>query len=140
VDGRSFWESVVTAMMPAAAMRNVRLETDPSQYPAEKIKVDALQVKKVLLNLISNALKYTPAGGKVRVNIQALNPPVKGCTRRITVQDTGIGMSQEFMERMFEPFAQEHRAEAQKRGRYRSGAGHCQTYRGFDGRFYHCPE
>jgi signal transduction histidine kinase/BarA-like signal transduction histidine kinase len=112
VNGRKFWEAVVTAMLPAAAMRNVHLETDPSAYPAETIKVDALQVKKVLLNLISNALKYTPSGGKVQVKIQALKPPVKGCTRRITVQDTGIGMSPEFMERMFEPFAQEHRAEA----------------------------
>ena len=113
VDGRRFWESLVTAMLPAAALRKIQLETDTDRYPAEKIKVDALQVKKVLLNLISNAIKYTPYGGKVLVAIQELNPPVQGCTRRITVQDNGIGMSREFMERMFEPFAQEHRPEAQ---------------------------
>ena len=111
VDGRAFWKSVVTALTPAAAMRNVQLETDASAYPGEIIMVDQLKVKKVFLNIISNAIKYTPAGGHVKVTVQELKPPVQGCTRRLIVEDDGIGMSPEFMERMFEPFSQEHRPE-----------------------------
>ena len=111
-DDGNFWSSLITALTPAAQMRGVQLVTDPKHYPAEMIKIDQLQVKKVLLNLISNAIKYTPPGGSVKVAVQALNGAEDGFTRRIIVEDNGIGMSAEFMERMYEPFAQEHRAEA----------------------------
>ena len=111
VDEGQYWEAIVTAMMPGAKVKNLTLSTDFSQYPQEMIKVDSVQVKKVLMNLLSNAIKYTPGGGTVTVSIKALNPPVQGCTRRIIVQDNGIGMSKAFMEHMFEPFSQEHRSE-----------------------------
>ena len=111
VDGRKYWEGIVTAMEPSAAVKNIMLVKDTSDWPQQLLMVDNVQVKKVLLNIISNAVKYTPAGGRVYVNVEALEPPVHGCTRRITVEDTGIGMSREFMERMFEPFSQEHRSE-----------------------------
>lgn len=113
VDGKNFWESVVTALIPAAEMKGVHLHTDSGIYPTEMILVDQLKVKKVLLNLISNAIKYTPAGGHVEVSVEALNPPQNGFTRRIIVQDDGIGMHADFLTRMYEPFAQEHRPEAQ---------------------------
>lgn len=112
VDGQEFWESVVTALSPSAAMKNIHLETDTDLYPKEMIRVDQLQVKKVLLNLISNAIKYTPAGGTVKVAVQALTGNEHGYTRRIIVEDNGIGMSEEFMTRMYEPFNQEQRPEA----------------------------
>jgi len=109
VDGTVFWASVVNALVPAAEMKQVQLRSDTNAYPKEIIMVDKVQMKKVLLNLISNAIKYTPPGGFVDVSIQALEPPQKGCTRRIIVEDTGIGMSQNFISHMYEPFAQEHR-------------------------------
>jgi len=111
IDGKKYWEEIVVAMLPMAKVKNVTLSTDFTKYPQEMIKVDRVQVKKVLINLLSNAIKYTPSGGTVTVVVTALTPPVKNCTRRLIVQDNGIGMSQEFMQRMFEPFAQEHRSE-----------------------------
>ena len=93
-------------------MKGVRLETNPELYPEEMIKVDQLQVKKILLNLISNAIKYTRPGGCVKVSVQALQGEEYGYTRRLIVEDTGIGMSREFMEHMYEPFSQEHRYDA----------------------------
>jgi len=112
VDGKAYWEDIVTAMTPAAKIKNIALHTDPSAYPHKMIRVDRVQVKKVLLNLLSNAIKYTPSGGSINVSIEALEPPLHGCTRRIVVADTGIGMSKEFMQRMFDPFSQEQRSEA----------------------------
>lgn len=112
VDGQEFWESVVTALSPTAAMKNIHLETDIGLYPNEMIRVDQLQVKKVLLNLISNAIKYTPDGGTVKVDIQALTGNEHGYTRRIIVEDNGIGMSEEYMAHLYEPFSQEQRPEA----------------------------
>ncbi len=111
-DGKHFWESLVTALVPAAEMKGVRLETNPELYPEEMIKVDQLQVKKILLNLISNAIKYTRPGGCVKVSVQALQGEEHGYTRCLIVEDTGIDMSREFMERMYEPFSQEHRYDA----------------------------
>ncbi len=74
--------------------------------------VDALKVQKILLNLLSNAVKYTPSGGKVKMSISELKPPENGMTRRIVIEDNGIGMSEEFQKHLYEPFAQEHRKEA----------------------------
>jgi len=112
VDGKNFWASVTTALQPTAALKNIRFESDITSYPQETILVDQIQVKKVLLNLISNAIKYTPSGGHVSVAIQVLTPPEAGCNRRIIVEDDGIGMSKEFLSRIYEPFSQEQRSEA----------------------------
>jgi len=112
VDDKKYWEDIVTAMMPVANVKKIKLITDFSKYPNKIIKVDRVQVKKILINLLSNAIKYTPGGGSVNVAIEALEPPQKGCTRRIIVEDTGIGMSKEFMQRMFDPFTQEQQSEA----------------------------
>lgn len=112
LDGKQYWEEIVTAMQPVAAVKNIDLRTDFSQYPQKMIRIDRVQVKKILVNIISNAIKYTPDGGTVTVSIKILEPPEKGCTRRIIVEDTGIGMSKEFMTHMFEPFSQEQRPEA----------------------------
>jgi signal transduction histidine kinase len=111
VDGEKYWESIVTAMQPVAEVKQIKLQTDFTKYPHEMIMVDRVQVKKVLANILSNAIKYTPAGGTVTVTIDAIEPPENGCTRRIVVADTGIGMSREFMQKMFEPFSQERRSE-----------------------------
>lgn len=112
VDGCKYWENIVTAMMPSATVKQINLRTDFSKYPQQMVRVDRVQVKKVLVNILSNAIKYTPAGGTVEISVTALEPPENGCTRRIIVADNGIGMSKEFMQKMFEPFSQEHRSES----------------------------
>lgn len=111
VDGKKYWEEIVAAMEPSAIVKGITLVKEPATWPEQMVMMDRLQTKKILLNIISNAIKYTPNGGQVYINVEALEPPVKGCSRRITVADTGIGMSNEFMARMFEPFTQEHRSE-----------------------------
>ena len=112
IDEERYWEDIVTAMLPVADVKQVRLQADFSKFPRQMIMVDRVQVKKILINLLSNAIKYTPCGGIVTVAVVALEPPVHNCTRRISVEDTGIGMSKEFMDIMFEPFAQECRSES----------------------------
>ncbi len=74
----------------------------------EDIYCDKLHVNQVLLNLLSNAIKFTPSGGTVALTVaQKPNAP-KGYGRyEIRVKDTGIGMSPEFAEHIFEPFERE---------------------------------
>ena len=103
--------AVVTALRPSAELKGVRLETDYANDASTPVWCDKLKVQKIALNLLSNAIKYTPEGGRVRVLVRPVQQG-EGCRWLLTVEDTGIGMSEEFMRRMYEPFAQEKRSEA----------------------------
>ncbi len=74
----------------------------------EDIYCDKLHVNQVLLNLLSNAIKFTPAGGTVSLTVQQKpSAPTGYGSYEIRVKDTGIGMSPEFAEHIFEPFERE---------------------------------
>jgi len=111
VYGREVWESVITALRPAAELKNIALITRNPEDLDETLWVDRLKLQKILLNLISNAIKYTPEGGTVHASVERLEPAENGFNRRIIVEDNGIGISPEFLPQVFEPFAQEHRTE-----------------------------
>ena len=67
---------------------------------------DSLRSNQILINILSNAVKYTPEGGTVDFTVEEI-PAVNGPDRvryRFTVSDTGVGMSEEFLSRIFEPF------------------------------------
>ena len=71
------------------------------------VLMDKARAARVLLNLISNALKFTPAGGTVSASLSETAHDEKTVTLKIVVQDTGIGMSPEFAARVFEAFERE---------------------------------
>ena len=74
----------------------------------EMIICDKLRLSQVLLNIISNAMKYTPSGGTVSVRIiQTGDAPEGFASYQFRIKDTGIGMSQSFLEHLFEPFERE---------------------------------
>lgn len=82
-------------------------EFNVTVIPADTMVIcDRLRLTQVLMNLVSNAIKYTPAGGKVSLDIR-LSPRDGRMRCEFVVSDTGIGMSAEFAERLFEPFARE---------------------------------
>lgn len=67
----------------------------------------ATSLRRILLNLLSNAVKYNKPGGEIRCTLRCVHVEGTTVTYRITVSDTGIGMSGEFLEHIFEPFSQE---------------------------------
>lgn len=74
---------------------------------SECIGIDSLRIKQVMGNLISNALKFTPSGGKIEVKIERIDTE-KGPDRlRFSVSDTGIGIAPEKLQTIFSPFIQE---------------------------------
>ena len=74
----------------------------------ENILTDTTKVKEIFVNILSNAIKYTPAGGSVMVNIDELPCDESGhMIARIRVSDTGIGMSQDYLTKIFEAFTRE---------------------------------
>ena len=100
------------------------------------ILVDKIRFDQVFINLLTNAVKFTPAGGRVEFSIRAVNNGSGFLDSTFVVKDTGIGMREEFLKSVFEPFAQERNDGAG--GRNRPGSGDCKEHRGYDGRrFYH---
>lgn len=69
--------------------------------------VDKLKIQDLIMNLLTNAVKYTPEGGTVRLSVMPVESPGDGKNVRIAVSDNGIGISEEFMPNLYEPFAQE---------------------------------
>ncbi len=74
----------------------------------EHVLTDVTKVKEIFANILSNAIKYTPSGGSVTVNVEELPCDEPGyMIARTRVSDTGIGMSQEYQTRIFEAFTRE---------------------------------
>ena len=81
---------------------------DAMEVTNEDVYCDKTRLNQVLLNLLSNAVKFTPAGGTVSVRLKQFPGTVKGIELyEIRVKDNGIGMSPEFVEKIFSPFERE---------------------------------
>jgi signal transduction histidine kinase/ActR/RegA family two-component response regulator len=106
--------AVTTALKPSADLKDIRFETDFETDMSAPVWCDRLKVQKIALNLISNAIKYTLDGGTVCVSLKMDGQGTPDSRYVLTVKDTGIGMSEEFIKRMYEPFSQEKRSESVK--------------------------
>ncbi|MBC5708146.1 response regulator [Hungatella sp. L12] len=100
-------ESISSIIYPQAAAKGLIFNVPLIDLSTTVMTGDSLRLNQILLNLLSNALKFTPAGGTVRLEIRQLLRTEDKTRLRFTVSDTGIGMSDPFMERLFEPFEQE---------------------------------
>ncbi len=92
-------------MQPKAQEAGLQLEAEPLQLANPQGVGDALRIRQVLLNIIDNAVKYTPAGGRVHLTLTQPEPPQDDqVIYHFCCQDTGIGMDEDFQQRMFMPF------------------------------------
>lgn len=66
-----------------------------------------MKLKEVLINILGNAVKYTPSGGKISFSVEQIASYNDLCTLRFIVKDNGVGMSEEFLPKLFNAFAQE---------------------------------
>ena len=88
--------------------KHVSFVVDTSHVADKSVQCDTVRLNRVLLNLLSNAYKFTPEGGSVRVTLRQLGEAAEGrATYELTVSDTGIGMSEEFAARVFDAFERE---------------------------------
>jgi signal transduction histidine kinase/ActR/RegA family two-component response regulator len=101
-------DNVLGMVAPSAAEKGVNLHVERDDDPDLTVFVDPLRIKQLFMNLLSNAIKYTPRGGDVTLRAEQLSREGSLCHCRVSVIDTGVGMSPEFVEKsLFEPFAQE---------------------------------
>ena len=101
---RELLESVLDMVKPQSEAKQLRIET---HVPAENLSIlaDDDRAKQILLNLFANALKFTAPGGTVSVSVSANEREVS-----VDVSDTGIGIDEEQIGRIFEPFVQAKKA------------------------------
>ena len=101
-------EGAAAIVGPQAEARGIRFDVE-RDLTCRTVRTDGTRLSQVLLNLLSNAVKFTPVGGRVTLAVaQGASPLGEGHVRTtLTVSDTGIGMSEEFLGRIFESFERE---------------------------------
>ena len=88
--------------------KQLELYMDATDVTDEDVYCDKTRLNQILLNLLSNAIKFTPAGGTVSVRVRQLAGKVHGCGQyEFRIKDNGIGMSEEFAQKIFDPFERE---------------------------------
>ena len=101
-------ENLVNISQPMVKEKNIDFNFRVNRFQQEYLYADQLRINQIYINLLSNAIKYTQPGGRVCVELREA-PGQTDKTVRITyvVADTGMGMTPEFMERMYQPFSRQ---------------------------------
>ncbi len=99
---------LINIIQPQVKAKQIELFIDTYNIANEEVIADSLKLNQVFLNLLSNAVKYTPAKGKISFKIIQKASFCRGYSDYVfIVKDNGIGMSEEFVEHIFEPFERE---------------------------------
>jgi CheY-like chemotaxis protein len=103
-------ESAIISVKPMAEAKSIRLQSllDPDAGP---VAGDASRLQQVVWNLLTNAIKFTPKGGRVQVRVERLNSHIE-----IVVSDTGQGIASEFLPHVFDRFRQAETGTARQHG------------------------
>lgn len=110
--GLTYLQEMVEMVRPSAELKGIHLYINNKNLAENSyVKLDPVRVKQVFTNLMSNAVKFTPEGGTVEFMAENLGYENHISHNKFMVRDTGIGMSQEFIQNnMFKAYSQEHSA------------------------------
>ncbi len=99
-------ENILTIVRPSIEAKEHDLECHIDNLEHEDVIGDAMRLQQVLINIVGNAVKYTPQGGHLQLEISEKKSSMfdYGCYE-FSMKDSGIGMSPEFLEKIFEPFS-----------------------------------
>lgn len=106
-------EEVCQIMERQAQQLGVAISCDRSGIVHPVVMASSLHLKRLIMNIASNAVKYNKPGGAVRVTCTEYAQEGSGATYRFVIADTGIGMSSDFQKRLFDPFSREKRKDAE---------------------------
>jgi len=101
-------EGLDTIIRPQTKAKKQSFEISVYDVKSEHLLGDALRINQILINILSNAVKYTQPGGRIEMVVRELPQATKNFARlRFKIQDNGIGMSSSFQETIFQPFTRE---------------------------------
>ena len=101
-------ENLVNISQPMVRRKNIDFRFRSKNITSEYLYADQLRINQIFINILSNALKYTPEGHSVYVDMCQAPSEKEGCVKLIyTVADTGIGISKEYMKEMYSPFSRQ---------------------------------
>lgn len=103
-------DNVVTIVMPQMRAKKINFKVEIGTVAYESLLGDVLRLEQIMLNILSNAIKFTPPEGYVTMSLGEVVKRHSGIVfLEFAIKDTGIGMSREFLEHLFNPFEQEGR-------------------------------
>ncbi len=103
--------SILPIIQSQAAEKKMHLSVDTSGIDSDYVYVDSIKLRRVLVNLLGNSLKFTPEGGMISIEVtQYTTSTPKTAGFMFKIKDNGIGMSQEFINRVYDPY--DHDSEA----------------------------
>ncbi|USF29379.1 response regulator [Clostridium sp. MD294] len=113
---REAMESIVNIVQPQIKAKNQHFDIFIQKIQTENVFCDSVRLNQVLINLLSNAIKFTPEDGNIRVYLEQETSPVGQNYIRchFRVKDSGIGMTKEFQEKIFEKFSREQKEQVYK--------------------------
>ena len=101
-------DEINTIIRPQTKARGQTFDIFIASLEHEHLKGDKLRINQVLINLLSNAVKYTPEGGNIQLRVEERPQVVSNYSRiRFTVSDNGMGMSEDYLKVIFDPFTRE---------------------------------
>ncbi len=98
-------EQVVQMLTPKAQQKKLQILWNIQENLPESWLGDAVRLKQILLNLVGNAIKFTPSG-KIEIVVYKLDRVGKKTTLKFCIRDTGIGIGEEYQKKLFRPFSQ----------------------------------
>ena len=109
-------DSIVSIIQPQAAAKNQRFRVTLREILSENVRCDGVRLNQVLLNLLGNSVKFTPEQGAVELTVyqEALPEDASRVRTHFLVRDTGIGMSKEYQQVIFESFSREDNTRVRK--------------------------
>ena len=113
---RKVAEQIAAIIRPNVLSGGKKFRISEESFCHEHVLGDSIRIRQVLMNLLSNAVKYTPEGGEISLRVEELSSDKKYAKYRFTVEDTGIGMTEEFLQHIFEPFARAEMLESEIQG------------------------
>ena len=101
-------DEINAIIRPQAKAKDQTFDIVVSPLKYELFQGDKLRINQILINLLSNSVKYTPAGGRIEMRVEELPQAMKKYSRiRFTVSDNGMGMSEDYLKVIFDPFTRE---------------------------------
>ncbi len=113
---REVMDSIVNITQPQIKAKNQQFDAVAYEILSEDVCCDSVRLNQILINLLGNAVKFTPENGSVRISVyQEALPEDTSCVRtHFLVSDTGIGMSEEYQKQIFDSFSREENTCVQK--------------------------